>query len=122
TSCIPESLVVWEETGLFEQPRDITSTHRRGLPGWVFLGEHPPLLQPERLPVCARRDAGVSLEQLTEECRILITDSVTDLLHGTMIAFEQALSGSNPQLLQVHQWAVSGRLLKAANEVAKTHT
>lgn len=39
-----------------------------------------------------------------------------------MIIFQQALRGGNTQLLQIGQWAVSGRLLEAADEIAQAHT
>ena len=63
----------------------------------------------------------MSLEQIAEERDILIADGSTDLLHTAIIALQQALGGRDPQLLQVHQWAVSGSVLKAANEITQAH-
>ena len=61
------------------------------------------------------------LEEVAEEGDILITDGVTDLLHGAMVALQQALGGGDAQLLQIDQGAVSGGLLKAADEIAQAH-
>ena len=65
-------------------------------------------------PLCAA-------EEVAEKCDILIPSGATDLLHAPMVALQQALCSRDPQLLQVQQWAVSGSVLKAANEVAKAH-
>src|SRR5438067_13831524 len=58
-------------------------------------------LHSEFLPVNAGRYASVSLKKAAKERDILITDGITDLVHGAVVAFEQALGGSNPQFLQV---------------------
>jgi len=52
-------------------------------------------LQPEPLPVCAGGDPSVSLEEVAEKRDILITDGLTDLLHGAMVALQQALGGGD---------------------------
>src|SRR5437899_6750442 len=79
------------------------------------------VLQAEALPVCAGGDPCVSLEERAKKNDILITDGITDLLHSAIVAFQQVLGGSNSQLLQVDQRAISGGLLKAANEIAQAH-
>ena len=61
------------------------------------------------------------LKELPEVGDILIADGVTDLLHGAVVALQQALGGSNSQLLQVDQRAVSGSMLEAADEIAQAH-
>src|SRR5262249_11472867 len=38
-----------------------------------------------------------------------------------MVALQEALGSGDPQLLQVHQRAVSGGLLKAPDEIAEAH-
>ncbi len=53
-------------------------------------------LRPEPPPVGAGRDPCVSLEEIAEKGDILITDGVTDLLHGAMVALQQALGGGDP--------------------------
>ena len=63
----------------------------------------------------------MAMEELAEVGDILISDGVTDLLHGAMVALQQALGGGHAQLLQVNQRAVPGGLLEAANEVAQAH-
>src|ERR1700722_4290588 len=63
----------------------------------------------------------MALEELPEIGDILIANRAADLLHGAMVALQQALGGGDPQLLQVDQRAVSGGLLEAANEVALAH-
>src|SRR5262249_43407875 len=78
-------------------------------------------LEAESLPISARGDPCVSLEKGAEKRDILITDSVADLLHGAMVALQEALGSGDPQLLQVHQRAVSGGLLKAPDEIAEAH-
>ena len=52
-------------------------------------------LQPEPLPVCAGGDSSVSLEEFAEKRDILITDGLTDLLHGAIVALQQALGGGD---------------------------
>jgi hypothetical protein len=52
----------------------------------------------------------VSLEERAEEGDVPITDGVTDLLHGAMVALQQALGGGDSELLQVGQRAVSSSL------------
>src|SRR6266852_3663138 len=78
-------------------------------------------LHSEPPPVCAGGNACVSLEEAAEIGGILIADRVTDLLHGAMVALQQALGGGDAQLLQIDQGAVSGGLLEAANEIAQAH-
>ena len=63
----------------------------------------------------------MSLKYLAKEHNILITDSVTDLLHSAMVAFEQAFSCGDTQFLQVDQRAVSSGLFKTANEITQAH-
>ena len=62
------------------------------------------------------------LKKLAKERRILITDSLANLLDGAMVAFQQALGGGNAQFLQVHQWAVSRRLLESADKIPQAHS
>lgn len=62
------------------------------------------------------------LEELAEERDILITHRITDLLHGPVIALQQALGSSHPQLLQVDQRTISRSLLEAADEIAQAHS
>src|SRR5262249_20049446 len=78
-------------------------------------------LEAESLPISARGDPCVSLEEDAEKRDILITDSVADLLHGAMVALQEALGSSDSQLLQVHQWAVSGGLFKAPDKITEAH-
>jgi hypothetical protein len=47
---------------------------------------NPARLRPEPLPISAGGDPCVSLEEIAEKGDILITDRITDLLHGAMIA------------------------------------
>ena len=61
------------------------------------------------------------LKYFAEEHDVLIADSVTDLLHSTVVTLEQALSGGDAQFLQVDQRAVAGRLLKPTDEIARAH-
>ena len=63
----------------------------------------------------------MSLEERPEKGDILITDGVTDLLYGSMVTLQQALGGGDSELLQIDQRAVSGGLLKTANEIAQAH-
>src|SRR4029079_10642960 len=60
-------------------------------------------------------------EEHAEIGNVMITDSVTDLLHSAMVALQQALGGGDPQLLQVDQRTVSGGLLEAADEISQAH-
>ena len=39
-----------------------------------------------------------------------------------MVALQQALSGGDPEFLQIDQRTVTGSLLKTPNEIAETHT
>ena len=72
-------------------------------------------------PVRAGRKSSVPLKELAEERDILITDSVADLLHSAMIAFQEALGSSDAQFLYVEQRRVSSGLLEAANKIALAH-
>src|SRR5262249_11662961 len=80
-----------------------------------------PPLDAESFPIRARRNSCMPLEERPEKCDILATDCVTDLLHRSMIAFQQALRGGDPQLLQICQWAVAGRLFETPDEVSQAH-
>src|SRR5579862_4343268 len=64
----------------------------------------------------------MALEDFPEKCDVLIADSVADLLHGAMVALQQALGGGDAEFLQIDERAVSSGLLEAADEVPKTHT
>src|SRR5689334_13021051 len=79
-------------------------------------------LDSEFLPVRAGRDSSVPLKQASEECNILVSHSLADLLHSSVIALEQAFGSSNSQLLQIRQRAVSCCLFEAANEIAQAHS
>lgn len=72
-------------------------------------------LRPEPVPVRAGGRPCVSLEEVAEKSDLLITDGVADLLHGSMVAFEQTPGRRDPKLLQIDQRAVSRCLLEAAN-------
>lgn len=63
----------------------------------------------------------MSLEEVAEKSDVLITDGVADLLHGSMVAFEQTPGRRDPKLLQIDQRAVSHCLVEAANEIAQAH-
>jgi hypothetical protein len=63
----------------------------------------------------------VALEKGAEKGDILIADCVTHLLHGAMVALQQAFGGGEPQFLQVDQRAVSGSFFKTADEIAQAH-
>src|SRR5262249_29460206 len=76
---------------------------------------------PELLPIGAGGDSRVALEKPAEERDILVAHSVADLLHGAMVAFQQALGGGDAQLLYICERAVAGGVLEAANEVAQAH-
>src|SRR6266480_2172224 len=102
----------------YQRPSPNTSS---GLTGLLPSAKHCALLRPEPLPICARGDAGMSLEERAEKGDILITDGVANLLHGAMVAFEQTLAGRDAELLQIDQRTVSRGLLKAANEIAQAH-
>src|SRR5215471_10172615 len=79
-------------------------------------------LHSESLAIRARGNTGMPLEQRAEERDILITDSVTDLLHAPVVAFQQAFRRGDTQLLEIGQWAISGSLLKAPDEIAQAHS
>src|SRR5579862_499700 len=72
-------------------------------------------------PVCAGRNSGMPLEKSAEESYVLIAYCVADFLHHAMVAFQHALGGGDPQLLQVDQGAVSRGLFEAADEIAHAH-
>jgi len=55
----------------------------------------------EAAAVGAGGDTGVALEELTEEGGVLVADSISDFVHGAMVAFEEALGGGNAQFLQI---------------------
>ena len=63
----------------------------------------------------------MTLEEGAKEGDVPVADGVADLLHGAMIAFQQALGSRDPELLQVDQRAVSGSLLEAADEITQAH-
>ena len=60
----------------------------------------------------------MALKNLAEKDCVLITDGLTDLLYGAVVALQQVLGSGNAQFLQVNKRAVPGSLLKTANECA----
>src|SRR4051794_14925697 len=78
-------------------------------------------LHAEPSSISARRNSRMPLEDFPEECHILVADCVTDFLHRSMTTLQQSLRGCHSQLLQINQWRVTGRLLKASNEISQTH-
>src|SRR5258705_8096305 len=79
------------------------------------------MVEPEAAAVGAGGDSGVALKELTEKRCVLVADGVANFPHGTMIAFQQSLGRGYAKFLYVDQRAVSGGLLKAANEIAQAH-
>ena len=63
----------------------------------------------------------MALEKVAEEGDVLVADGVADFLHRAMVAFQQTFGGGDSQLLQVHERAISGGLLEAADEIAQAH-
>src|SRR5262249_6391076 len=78
-------------------------------------------LQPEFLPIRAGRDPDMALEQAAEEGDIAVAHGVTDLLHGAMVALQQAFGGGDAQLLHVLKRLVARGILEATNKVAQAH-